>query len=203
MRQSASGLDAHQMPGRMDRYASYRAVNTLREPGAMASLPQPIESRIAHRTSPSEIATLARRALELKCASDAGAAQPLLRGKKFGVLCGTDEAVSDDAALFDRAAVELGAQVAHVRPGLTESSAAQDVQQTAYMLGRLYDAVVCDGMDAGLVQRLRAVAGVPVYDHITSPGHPISKAAGLIGAAASMEDNRRFALQALLLDARA
>jgi ornithine carbamoyltransferase len=105
----------------------------------------------------------------------------------------------DDAALFDRAAVELGATVAHIRPGLTELSSAHDVRQTALMLGRLYDAVVCEGMDPGLVRRLRVEAGVPVYDGITSPSHPIATAVELLGSAVSVEDNRRFVLQALLL----
>ncbi len=173
----------------------------LQEPGAMESLPHSAETRTIDEIPPDEAAALVECARALRLAADAGATRPLLRGKKFGLLCGTDEATSDAAVLFDRAAGELGAQVARIRPRLTELSAALDVQQTAHMLGRLYDAVVCEGMAPTLVQRLSLEVGVPVYDRITSASHLITQLAGRLGPAGAVEDNRRFVLQALLLRA--
>jgi ornithine carbamoyltransferase len=169
----------------------------------MDSTAPPAEPHAVNATSPNEFETLVEDARALQRAARAGTTRPLLLGKRYGLLCGTDEAQSSVAVLFDHAAVELGAQVAHIQPGLTERSAAQDVQQTAHLLGRLYDAIVCAGMAPALVQRLRVEAGVPVYDHLTSPDHPIAQAAGMLDPAASVEDNRRFALQALLLKATA
>jgi len=170
----------------------------LHELGPMASTPLPAEPH-ANAISANELAALVEAARALQRTAGAGATQRLLRGKQYGLLTGIGVAEGDDAALFDRAAAELGAQVAHIRPGLTELSSVQDLQQTAHMLGRLYDVVVCEGMAPSLVERLRVEAGVPVYDRITSPNHPIAKAAELLGPAAAVQDNRRFVLQALLL----
>jgi ornithine carbamoyltransferase len=169
------------------------------KPGAMQSIPQSADPRAIDANAPNDMAALVERARALQDAADAGTTQRLLRGKRFGLLCGSDEATSDAAALFDHAAAELGAQVAHIHPRLTELSSALDVQQTAHMLGRLYDAVVCEGMASALVQRLSHEVGVPVYDHIASANHVVTRAAMLLGPPARVADNRRFVLQALLL----
>ena len=123
--------------------------------------------------------------------------QPLLRGKNLGLLCEADD--DGDAALFRRAAVELGAHVAHIRPSLSELSTPQEVQHTARMLGRLYDAVECQGMAPALVQQVGNDAGVPVYDGIASQDHPTARLAALLDGDAAPADNRRFVLQAVLL----
>jgi ornithine carbamoyltransferase len=151
--------------------------------------------------SASELVTLVESARALQSAAQAGITQPALRGKRFGLLRAADKPESDDAMLFARAAIELGAQVAHIQPCLTELSDPQDVRQTAQVLGRLYDMLVCDGMDPALVRRLKLDAGVPVYDRIASPAHSIAKAAELLDPASPGCDNRRFVLQALLLGA--
>lgn len=166
----------------------------------MTPIPSPAGLDPIRPMSASDLATLVDRARALR---DAGAGPVLLlRGVNYGLLRDDDETGGEDATLFIRAATELGAQVARIRPQLTQFSAPQDVQQTAQMLGRLYDALACEGLDPALVQRLRAEAGVPVFDRLTSPDHPIAKAVALLGPSASSADNRRFVLQALLLTAR-
>lgn len=167
----------------------------------MESIPQSSDPHTLDAMAPNERTALIASARALQLAAAAGTTQPLLRGKKFGLLCGTDVATGDAAALFDRAASELGAQVARIHPRLTELSTALDVQQTAHLLGRLYDAVVCEGMAATLVHRLGLEVGVPIYDCIASATHLVTQAAALIGDASSVQDNRRFVLQALLLRA--
>ena len=115
----------------------------------------------------------------LQRAAQAGTTQPLLRGKNLGLLCEVDD--DADAALFRRAAVELGAHVAHIRPRLSELSTPEEVQHTARMLGRLYDAVECQGMAPALVQQVGNDAGVPVYDGIASQDHPTAQLAESLG----------------------
>jgi ornithine carbamoyltransferase len=161
----------------------------------------PAEPQTVTALPPGRFDALVERARVLRSAAESGSTQPWLRGKRYGLLCGTEELAGDAAALLDRAAVELGAQVAHIRPHLTEHSAAREVQQTARMLGRLYDAVICEGIAPAVVQQLGAEAGVPVFDHIWSPSHPIAQAAEMLGSVPSPEDNRRFVLQAFLLEA--
>ena len=143
-----------------------------------------------------DVSAVVASARTLHRAAQAGTTQPLLRGKNLGMLCEADD---DDAALFRRAALELGAHVAHIRPSLSEFSTLQEVQHTARMLGRLYDALECQGMAAALVQQVKRDAGVPVYDGLASLHHPSAKLAELLGGDASPADNRRFVLQAMLL----
>ena len=171
--------------------------------------------------APRDVAFVLDNARALQLAAQAGGAQALLRGRKFGLMCEMDNAgdsASDsagdsagdsandsandsagDAALFRRAAVELGAHVAYIRPSLTELSTPLEVQHTARMLGRLYDAVECQGMAADLVHQLGIDAGVPVYDAVASQRHPTAKLDGMLGSDSPAPDKRRFVLQAVLL----
>ena len=161
--------------------------------------------------APRDAALVLDRALALQRAAATGGLPASLRGRKLGLLCEAgdagagagagagDGADADDAALFRRAAVELGAHVAHIRPSLTELSTLPDVQRTARMLGRLYDAIECQGMATELVHQVGVEAGVPVYDALASAKHPTARLADLLEGDASPPDKRRFVLQAVLL----
>lgn len=147
---------------------------------------------------PLEVTGLLSRARLLRHAALEGRPAPLLRGKNFGVLCEAQD--SDDLALFRRAAEELGAHVATVRPRLSAASSAQEARHTARMLGRLYDAVECQGIDPALVRQIAQHAGIPVYQGAATASHPTARLAELLGDTASAADNRRFVLQAWLLE---
>ena len=121
----------------------------------------------------------------------------LLRGKKLGLLCENDTA--EDAVLFCDAALELGAHVSHIRPGLSELSTLLEVQDTARVLGRLYDAVECQGMSLAVVQQMGEVAGVPVYHGIASKTHSTARLTKLMKGGGSTREKRRFLIQAGLL----
>ena len=144
-----------------------------------------------------DVAGMLTNARTLQRATGAGTLQPLLRGKKFGLLCQGDN--DADVELFRRAATDLGAHVAHIRPSLSTLSTPLELQHTARMLGLLYDAVECQGMPGDLVQQLGAEAGVPFFDGIATHNHPTALFAHLMGGDASDADNRRFLLQAALL----
>ena len=159
-----------------------------------------VSQRRAHTVSPmyaSDASALLATARNLRDAASAGKRQPLLRGKNFGLLCESDDASA--AVLFSRAAAELGAHVAHIRPSLTELSTPQDVAHTARLLGRLYDAVECEGMSASLVHQMGNEAGVPIFDGIASASHPTADLVDQLDGDASVADKRRFILQAVLL----
>ena len=152
--------------------------------------------------SPRDAALVLDQARSLQCAAAAGELPASLRGRKLGLLCeaGDYDDGAGDAALFRRAALELGAHVAHIRPSLTALSTLLDVQRTARMLGRLYDAIECQGMATELVHQVGVEAGVPVYDGLASPKHPSAKLADLLDGDALPPDKRRFILQAVLLN---
>ena len=159
--------------------------------------------------APRDLSIVLDHARALQLATQAGDFRASLRGRKLGLMCKLDgngenesasaSASATDAALFRRAAVELGAHVAHIWPSLTELSTPQEVQHTARMLGRLYDAVECQGMAPDLVHQMGIDAGVPIYDGIASQHHPTAQLDGLLGGDSSPLDKRRFVLQAVLL----
>ncbi|MFM9927572.1 ornithine carbamoyltransferase [Variovorax sp. H27-G14] len=157
-----------------------------------------------------QAADLIALALWLRQLARGGALPQLLRARNIALLC--DGTATQDPAPLLRAARELGAHVATVRWSLSGAGKQGEVLHTGRMLGRLYDGVVCQGMPAALVSQIAQAAGVPVWDDIASDEHP---SAGLVdelekglekalGDASCEEtvagDNRRFVLQALLVD---
>ncbi|UZG42666.1 hypothetical protein [Caldimonas thermodepolymerans] len=126
-------------------------------------------------------------------AADAGAPQRPLRGKNIALLSESYDA--DDTRDLIRAATEAGAQVARIRP----SEAGLHDLTTARMLGRLYDAILCEGMPAELVCTLRRETGVPVHADLCDLLPDLQAEAdaepGLPGCA-----GRTYLLQALLVD---
>jgi ornithine carbamoyltransferase len=127
----------------------------------------------------------------------AGGPQPWLRGKNIGFI---GDLESDPAAtLFRRAAHELGAKVAQVRPLAPGTDDSADLRHTARLLGRLYDAIEWPGGPVAVLQQVQAVAGIPVYDGLAAPSHPTARLASLLGLEAAAPDRRRFILQGVLL----
>jgi ornithine carbamoyltransferase len=119
--------------------------------------------------------SLLNSASQLERAAEAGTALPQpLRGKRLALL--TDDHASPSALAFVRAATEMGAHVAHVRA----SGAEDGPRRTAALLGKLYDAIECQGLPEAEVRRLGRDAGVPVFDGIGQPGHPLHALAGTL-----------------------
>jgi len=147
--------------------------------------------------SPDDIEAIVVRARQLRDASRAGASAPLLKGKNLALLA--DDSEGDGVVRFRRAALALGARVAEVRSGLSEDSAVADLERTARTLGRLYDAVDCEGLPARLVLQVSEYAGVPVFNAIASRAHPTAELTARLGDEESSADLRDFVLQAVLL----
>jgi ornithine carbamoyltransferase len=123
----------------------------------------------------------------------------LLRGKNLGLVCDSEENV--DAALFREAAEALGASVSHIRPELAPTGGVTggSLLRTARLLGRLYDAIECQGLAPALVLQLGREAGVPVFDGIATPGHSIAQLALELAGPEALEKKRRLLVQAVLL----
>jgi ornithine carbamoyltransferase len=140
---------------------------------------------------------LIEQARGLRHAAAAGRPPLLLRGRNLGLLC--PDVNTAPALLFRDAALQLGAQVAHIDVGPLTRSSAQELLHTARMLGRLYDAVECQCLDSRVVQQISALAGITVYDGLATDDALIAYLALQLGDAAMLAENRRYALQALLL----
>lgn len=146
-----------------------------------------------------DLATLRATALALERAARAGTPQALLRGKHLVLVCEDD---SSNADLFHAAATALGAAVARIRPSAAGLLRPAEVQATAQWLGRLYDAIECQGLADDLVAQIRNAAGVPVFDSVACAAHASAVLALPIGHTAgdSADAARRYVLQAMLVN---
>lgn len=143
--------------------------------------------------------TLLDQARQLQQIAQAGGPQPMLRGKNLGLLQGGNDAIA--ARRFCDAARELGAHVAVIPSTFQADSTDGDVRDTARMLGRLYDAVECQGLPPLIVKKLADTSGIPVFDGLASPSHASAGLAEELAGGEPLPDRRRYVMQAVLLAA--
>ena len=155
----------------------------------------PRKSENSDALSPGEMDFVLANARMLRHAS--GDHGRLLRGKNLGLLCQSAE--SADGIRFRQAAAALGARVTHIRPDFSEASSPHLLCQTARMLGRLYDAIECQGLPPALVHQIKREAGIPVFDGVACEEHVTAGLAALLGNDGSFDDRRNAVLQAVLV----
>ncbi len=152
--------------------------------------------------SSEDSSTLIVRARDLTALGEhAGGRQLKLRGKNIALLSSNSH--TDDANAFREAVVGLGARLAIVEIRLSELSTAEEVETTARLLGRFYDAIECQGLASSVVCKLRFFAGIPVFDALASPDHSTAVLWGQLGCKASLAECRRSVIQAAVLAALA
>jgi hypothetical protein len=93
-----------------------------------------------------------------------------LKGKHVAVLSEQRDGAAAD--VFTAAARGLGAQVTHIHPSASRLTEAGGMQQTARILGRLYDAIECEGMAQTSMFELMRAAAVPVFNVLAQTCHP-------------------------------
>jgi ornithine carbamoyltransferase len=141
-------------------------------------------------------AALLDSARRLKRAALAGQPLQALQGRNLGLI---GQADAPAAALFASAARELGARVVWLPEAPQgDGPAASD---TARLMGRLYDAIECQGIAPARVAWLRDQAGVPVFDGLAGDGHPSASLVDSLEGGALDPLNRRCVMQAVLLGA--
>ena len=160
--------------------------------------PAPWLCHPAQATSQEELQALLARAKALQRESSQHS-RPLL-GKRLGLMSAAPE--SEDAHLFRQAAHELGAHVALI-PAPTEhlEGQADPLPGVGRLLGRLYDAVECQGLSDDMVRALADVARIPIYAGLAGHGHAIFKLAQGWKTPAPLIYRRRWLVQAALLTA--
>lgn len=144
-----------------------------------------------------DVDALIEQARALQQAFASGRMLPLLRGRNIGLLC--PDATTPEARLFREAAGGLGAQVAYIQANGFVGGGDSELANTARMLGRLYDVVVCQDLPPGVSQQLAALTGNLVCDGLAVDAGLIDKLVRLLDGAAEVPDSRRIVLQALLL----
>ncbi len=101
-----------------------------------------------------------------------------LKGKHLAVLGEGPPAGETD--VFTAAAIGLGAQVTRILANTLRLAAKGDRHDTARVLGRLYDAIECDGLGQALMLELNSVASIPVFNVLMPDRHPTRMLADLM-----------------------
>jgi len=156
------------------------------------------------RLSTGQAHALLLRARAVQAQAQAGALQPLLKGKNVALMgtCGCcDDEGNVEEALMRRASTELGAHVSTITLALDAHSSDAQVGSTARLLSQLYSVVDCSGLPGPLVQRLAQAASIPIVAGLASAAHPAAALAARLPGDAPTADKRRWILQACLLAA--
>lgn len=81
---------------------------------------------------------------------------------------------------FEVAGMDLGMGVTYLDPGSSQMGKKESIEDTARVLGRMYDGIEYRGFDQEIVQELADNAGVPVWNGLTNEFHPTQMLADLL-----------------------
>ena len=81
---------------------------------------------------------------------------------------------------FEVAGMDLGMGVTYLDPGSSQMGKKESIEDTARVLGRMYDGIEYRGFDQKIVQELADNAGVPVWNGLTNEFHPTQMLADLL-----------------------
>ncbi len=128
--------------------------------------------------TPEEITYLLDLASTLKAAKKAGTERQTLRGKNIALIFEKDSTRTRCA--FEVAAYDQGAHVTYIGPTGSQMGHKESIEDTARVLGRMYDAIEYRGFGQEVVETLARYAGVPVYNGLTDEFHPTQVLADLL-----------------------
>ncbi len=120
--------------------------------------------------TPKEWTFLLDLAAELKIAKYAGSEQPRLHGKNIALIF--EKTSTRTRCAFEVAAFDQGARVTYLDPSGSQIGHKESMEDTARVLGRMYDGIEYRGSAHQNVETLAAYAGVPVWNGLTDQWHP-------------------------------
>ena len=120
--------------------------------------------------TPKEWKFLLDLAAELKVAKYAGSEQPRLSGKNIALIF--EKTSTRTRCAFEVAAFDQGARVTYLDPTGSQIGHKESMEDTARVLGRMYDGVEYRGSAQEKVETLVRYAGVPVWNGLTDEWHP-------------------------------
>ncbi len=125
-----------------------------------------------------EIVALLDLASELKAAKRAGSEQPRLTGRNIALIF--EKASTRTRCAFEVASYDQGAHVTYLGPDGSQLGKKETIQDTARVLGRMYDGIEYRGFDQERVEALGRYAGVPVWNGLTDQWHPTQMLADML-----------------------
>lgn len=128
--------------------------------------------------NPEEIDFLLALSSDLKKAKYGGYEQQRLAGKNIALIF--EKTSTRTRCAFEVAAYDQGAHVTYLGPSGTQMGAKESMQDTARVLGRMYDGIEYRGFGQAIVEELAQYAGVPVWNGLTDEFHPTQVLADLL-----------------------
>ena len=120
--------------------------------------------------TPQEWKFLLDLAAELKIAKYAGSEQPRLERKNIALIF--EKTSTRTRCAFEVAAFDQGARVTYLDPTGSQIGHKESMEDTARVLGRMYDGIQYRGSSQDNVETLARYAGVPVWNGLTDEWHP-------------------------------
>ena len=109
-----------------------------------------------------------------------GVPHDYLRGKNIVLLF--EKTSTRTRCSFEVAGRDLGMGVTYLDPGSSQMGKKESIEDTARVLGRMYDGIEYRGFAQSIVEDLAANAGVPVWNGLTTEFHPTQMLADIMTA---------------------
>ena len=120
--------------------------------------------------TPQEIRYLLDLAKDLKNKKHRGIPHRYLNNKNIVLLF--EKTSTRTRCAFEVAGLDLGMGVTYLDPGSSQMGKKESIEDTAKVLGRMYDGIEYRGYDQSIVEELARCAGVPVWNGLTTQFHP-------------------------------
>ncbi len=120
--------------------------------------------------TPEEIEGLIDFAIELKKEKKAGIEHHLCKGKNVALLF--EKTSTRTRCAFEVAAYDLGMNAVYLDPSGSQMGKKESIEDTARVLGRMFDGIEYRGFEQEIVETLASYAGVPVWNGLTNEFHP-------------------------------
>lgn len=128
--------------------------------------------------TPDEIRYLLRLSKQFKAMKLAGIPHTYLQGKNIVLLF--EKTSTRTRCAFEVAAYDLGMGVTYLDPGSSQMGKKESIEDTARVLGRMYDGIEYRGFAQEIVEEIGAKAGVPVWNGLTTEFHPTQMLADML-----------------------
>ena len=138
--------------------------------------------------SSEEIEYLLDLARDFKNLKRAGMPHRYLEGKNVVRLF--EKTSTRTRCAFEVGAMDLGMGVTYLAPDSSQMGHKESIEDTARVLGRMYDGIEYRGFAQEIVEDLAANAGVPVWNGLTTEFHPTQALADIMTAREHLGDLR-------------
>ena len=128
--------------------------------------------------TPAEISYLIDLAADLKALKRARVPHRFLEGRNVALIF--EKTSTRTRCSFEVGAMDLGMGVTYLDPKASQIGKKESIEDTARVLGRMYDGIEYRGYGQDIVECLAANAGVPVWNGLTTEFHPTQMIADML-----------------------